>query len=188
MNLKFPVRIPPNRKVLFQQGFIPGVHEAVDVICGTAIETYGTPVVCPFPSGEMITRQIDEAFGEKGSMFQLKYKDPQGNEYIMGGLHCSYISAQRIFVEGDTIANIGNNGIYAVNPHPTIFNPYNGTHLHLTLVVNGKIVAPYVYFDINNPYRGEDTGFEADKPPFVWSLNGIKKKLDEIFALIFKNK
>ena len=74
---KFPLRIPANRKVLITQGYkskelqdfykSKGLnidqHNAVDVVTGTNIETYGTPVVCPFPEGKILRSFFGEAVG-----------------------------------------------------------------------------------------------------------------------------
>lgn len=162
------------------------MHEACDVTCGTATETYGTAVVCPFPHARLIARDFDEAIGEKGSRFQIEYTDPEGNVYVMGGLHCSWISESPEFLEGEIVARIGNNGIHSVKPEPTFVHPYDGAHLHLTLIFNRVVVPPYLYFNMSDPYRGPDEGSQYDMAPANWAVEKIKEFVAQLIATFGK--
>ena len=189
---KFPLKIPPNRSVLITQGFKSTMmldfyrergwkmisHEAVDVACGTAVETYGTPVVCPFPHAQLHAFEFDKALGGKGSRFQVRFIDEFGTELIMGGLHCSELVKKSMYYEGDVIGYIGNNG--SVLPAPSIGNPYAGSHLHLSLIVNGTPDDPLKYFDVKNPYRGPDTGHAKDAPAAHWAIALLIKIIEGI--------
>ena len=171
---KFPLRIAEDKKVILTQGFKSQelideykkngyniqFHDAIDVATGTLKDTHGTPLVCPFPKAECIYFDDSGATGtQKADRVQIKYVDGD-TEYIMGGLHFSKMLYQQNYVFGETIAWLGNSGF--VLPAPTKDSPLNGSHLHLTLRVNGVIVDPLLYFDINNPFRGEDTGDAFD--------------------------
>lgn len=189
---KFPLKIPINRSVLVTQGFkdtslvdwyqSKGInitsHEAVDVVTGTNVETYGTPVVCPFPTARPLRWEPGPAMGKKGSAFQIRYVDDHGTEWIMGGLHCSELVRQELYREGDVIGYVGNAG--SVFPEPTFANPYAGAHLHLTLICNGQVVNPLDYFDTKNPFRGDDTGLAKDLPPAHWAVRGVLAFVEKI--------
>lgn len=189
MLFKFPLRVPTTRKVYISQGFKStelvqfykkkGLniteHNAIDVIAGTPIETYGTPFVCPFPLASPIAFEPDND-NIRGGRIQVRYIDMDGKSWVMGGLHLFDLVKQETYKEGDVLGYVGNYG--AVSPEPQIGAPFAGSHLHLTLVVDGKVVDPSMYFDQKSPYEGADTGIEKDAGRFMWAI----KKAREMFS------
>lgn len=194
---KFPLRIPENRCVILTQGFRSTelaefyrskglnypVHTAIDVICGTSLETYGTPFVCPFPWAELVAADEAAYPGAKGSRVQVKYEEPGGDTWVIGGLHFSDLEDHPLgyrFAEGETIAYLGNSG--AVYPEPVPEKAHQGAHLHFTVVLNGTIVDPVLYFDLLTPFRGEDTGFDKDVPALQWAIWKVREQVALLVA------
>lgn len=185
MLYNIPLRVPKNRRVVITQEFKDAArvawykengvttteHTGLDLVCGSSVETYGTPFVCPFPNATLHAREIESATGPKGSRVQIRHVDWKGRELILGGLHLSEISESPRFIEGDVVGYIGNSG--NVRPAPTIINPYAGAHLHLTLLVDGKLIDPTLFFNVRNPYTGADTGQEKDMPPAHWAVKEL---------------
>jgi hypothetical protein len=192
---KFPLSIPPGREVEVTQGFkstslvdfyrSKGIfiseHDAVDVRLrgGMARDTYGLPFVSPFPSASLLPTnyiESDPIHGQSGRVL-IEYIE-NGISYVMGGIHLSGTVKQDVYKEGDILGYVGNYG--AVLPEPTIGTPFGGSHLHLTLVIkkpgelNGTVVDPLLYFDVNNPYRSPDTGIARDVPAIQWAIAQIK--------------
>ncbi len=183
----FPLRIPDRKKITVTQGFKSQelideykkagynmqFHDAVDIATGQLKDTHGTPFVCPFPVAECIYFDDSGETGtQKADRLQVKYIE-KGIEYILGGLHFSKMIKKDNYVKGETMAYLGNSGF--VLPAPTKESPLNGSHLHMTLRVNGVVVDPLLYFDINNPFRGEDTGDDFDVNELTGPIQGTIK-------------
>jgi len=83
-----------------------------------------------------------------------------------------------MFYEGEDMGYVGNFGY--VLPAPTIGQPLNGAHAHITIVLNGKVVDPLLFLDPRNPFRGEDTGFEKDKPAITRAIQLIKEYMAKL--------
>ena len=180
---KFPLRIPLGRGVEITQvfkstelveyykskGLDVTSHEAIDVACGNAGQTYGTPFVCPFPTATL--DRIYEGDAEEGisGMIQVTY-----NGLTLGGLHLSGVVKQDVYREGDALGYIGNYGY--VLPAPTIGQPFAGSHIHLYTIVDGKAVDPLLYFDVNDPFRGPDDP-SKDRPAIRWAIRQVEKLL-----------
>lgn len=204
---RFPVRIPLGWRIILTQGFksekqaewnraqgrVFFAHEAVDIVIGnpdfSQTATYGASIVCPFPSAKLVRREDGGAPTDpKAGLFQISYT--QGTvEYIMGGLHCSEVIDKPVFKEGEVVAYIGNNGY--VNPPPTKAEMFNGGHLHLSMTIkknggNGTPEDPLIYFDINNPYRGDDSGANKDIPPLAWAFGLTNEKVKEMLDVVRK--
>lgn len=172
---KFPFPLRTNKKIIVTQGFKSQelidaykkagynmqFHDAIDIATGELKDTHGTPLVCPFPKAECIYFDDSGETGtQKADRVQIKYIDENGTEYIMGGLHFSKMIKQDTYLFGETIAYLGNSGF--VLPAPSKDSPLNGSHLHLSLLINRKVVDPLLYFDVDNPFRGADTGDAFD--------------------------
>jgi len=185
MLYNIPLRVPPGRVVSITQEFKDAArvawykengittkeHTGLDLACGDSWQTFGTPFVCPFSKATLHAREITDPMGAKGSRVQIRCVDWKGRELILGGLHLSEISENAGFVEGDVIGYIGNSG--SVLPVPSLLNPAAGAHLHMTLLVDGVLTDPTLFFDIQNPYRGADTGYEKDKPAAEWAVREL---------------
>ena len=187
---KFPIRIPEGWRVIKTQGFHEG-HTAIDVVIGTPEyqqwATYGAAIVCPFPEAELVSFDPGTDPGDmKAGRFQIRHTQPDGTQIIMGGLHCSDVVVKSRFTEGETVAFIGNGG-YVV-PAPTSKDMYAGGHLHLSYIYrvpggNGISMDPLAFFDINNPYRGDDTGFLYDIRPLAWAFKFTKDQVNRLINL-----
>lgn len=185
MLYNIPLRVPPGRVVSITQPFkstemvafykSQGLdikeHTGLDLVCGDSWQTYGTPFVCPFPKAELVSAENYPEPGQKGGRVQIRCVDWKGRELILGGLHLSEVSDNVGFLEGDVIGFIGNSG--PVFPAPDIAHPAAGAHLHLTLRVDGVLTDPALFFDVQNPYRGPDTGYEKDKPAAMWAVREL---------------
>ena len=195
MLYNIPLRVPAGRVVSITQefkdaarvawykenGVTTNEHTGLDLACGSDWETYGTPFVCPFSSATLHAREIESATGPKGSRVQIRHVDWKGRELILGGLHLSEISENAGFVEGDVIGYIGNSG--SVTPKPSIIRPAAGAHLHLTLLVDGKLTDPTLFFDVRNPYRGADTGIAKDLPAADWAVKELLRIVSGIMGV-----
>ena len=189
--MKFPLCIPPGWRVILTQGF-SDKHEAIDVIVGTPQyqewATYGAKIVCPFPLAEMVSSDPGTDPNDmKAGRFQIQCTLPDGTQLVMGGLHCSEVVNKRYFNEGDVVAYIGNGGF--VSPQATKEDAYAGGHLHLSYTVrplgqNAISVDPLLMFDINDPYRGADSGFAYDIKPIAWAMNWTKEKVAAILKMV----
>lgn len=189
---KFPLRIPSNRGVEITQAFKSkelvdfykskgldiSEHNAIDVTCGDAVATYGTPFVCPFSTATLVNyTEAEPAKGISGRVL-IKYIEADGTELILGGIHLSGTVKQDVYKEGDILGYIGNYGY--VLPEPTIGQPFLGSHIHLTLLKNGVVVDPLLYFNPQDPYRGEDTGNTRDIFAIYWAFQKIKEYLAKL--------
>lgn len=203
---KFPIRIPQEWRVIITQGFKStelaewykkqGLdypeHLAIDLVIGnpeyTSWTTYGATVVCPFPTAELITCEPGTGPDGKGGRFQIETTLADGTKLRMGGIHCSEVVNQSSFKEGDIVAYIGNGGY--VKPAPTPEKAYAGGHLHLSRSekkvgeLNFTPKDPLEIFNIYEPFRGEDSGFEKDIKPIAWAMGWNKEKINEILTMV----
>jgi len=204
---RFPLRIPEPWRVILTQSFkstelaqwyaSKGLnypeHLALDIVVGTPEfqqwATYGATIVCPFPEATLISSEPGTDPGsQKTGRFQISYKEPNGDEIIMGGLHCSeVVTGKSVFKEGDIIAYIGNGGY--VLPEPTVEDAYAGGHLHLSCTRrkaggNGVPFDPLTIFNIYEPFRGADSGFEKDIRPIAWAMGWSKEKIMQIIGYL----
>ena len=201
---KFPLRLPEGWRVIVTQGFKStelaewytkqGIsyqeHLAIDLVVGTPDyqqwATYGAAIVCPFPSAELIALEPGTNPGDqKSGRFQVRYTEPDGTVVIMGGIHCSDVAdGKTSFTYGEDIAYIGNGGY--VDPAPTKEDAYAGGHLHLSYIRNGVVRDPTEIFNIYDPFRGKDSGFEKDIRPIAWAMGWSKEKIAEIITMFRK--
>lgn len=183
---KFPIRIPLGWKLTITQGFADttladwykarGInmpeHNGNDVICGTGIQTFGSACVWPFKfPGKVYDAQAESPIAAEThhAHAQIDGVDPTtGILYSLIYLHLSSVEhaktptekSEIIYHYGDVIGHIGNSG--AVLPAVSPANPFNGAHLHLGLAIqhpgeqNATMVDPSEYFDIDDPFTGDD--------------------------------
>lgn len=189
--LPFPIRIPQGAKLFVTQQFADksnaawykanGVnldaHNGVDVIViGNNGErpdraTYGAALVCPVNNAERLSITFDSPMSTKGNGIKLVFWH-EGQSFLINYWHCSEVVSKPTYKLGEEVGFIGNSGLVA--PAPAINGVFNGAHLHFMCYVNGKLVNPLDYFDINKPFIGKDTGIEKDLPPFFWAIEKIR--------------
>jgi len=181
MKYQFPIQVAPGQKLILTNPFNEptpvdisqalnietGTHDGVDVVLGSAMETWGREVVWPFPfPGTVYDAEVDSVFDAKiHAHSQINGTDPErGIEYSLVYLHLSAVTKTKAptdtevitYNKGDVIGYIGNNG--AVQPPPTPAQPLAGSHLHLGLGVknpgeaNFTMVDPLTLLDINAPF------------------------------------
>jgi len=163
-------------------------HNGCDLIMGDNRQTYGTALVCPFPSAKVTQLIFDNPMSTKGNGIYLESDLIDGAKYRIVLWHVGEIKVMYndIVKEGDILGYVGNSGL--CKPSPTVDLPYNGSHLHFGLykLVNGQYVYegktvlgesdPLKFFDPNQWYVGEDSGPQHDMAPLMWrwNLKGIK--------------
>lgn len=197
---KFPLSIPYGQEIEITQPFKSTAlvdyyrsqglniteHDAVDVrVKGVLpVGTYGIPFVCPFPRATLNSYGEADPVNGIGGRVLVEYMEPDGTSLVVGGIHLSGTVKQNVYKEGEVLGYVGNYG-YVV-PAPTIGTPFAGSHIHLTLVkkklgeLNGTVIDPLLYFDVNNPYRSADTGIERDKYGIMWAIKKIKLAIKKI--------
>ena len=162
-------------------------HNGIDFVTGTAIQTYGTPLVCPFPEGGYVDDVVyDSPMSTKGNGVYVKSNMINGRQIKIILWHTGEVAVKKgqILNEGDLICYIGNSGL--CNPSPTIDNPYAGSHLHFGCYkyLNGQVDYPKVpsvmgevdgltIFDKDQWYVGTDSGFMHDMGPAQWLWNKL---------------
>lgn len=155
-------------------------HYGVDFACGTPGETYGTPVVLPFPQATLVNYN-DPLPGTDGQRIATyRYTDPNDDDWDMVVVHLSEIVYRPQYRYGDVVGYVGNSGL--VVPAPQIGDPFAGAHLHLGLKRNGRWVDPLLYFRSNDPFIGPDSGVERDIPAWRWALLKAQALLAKLIA------
>lgn len=146
-------------------------HNGVDFVTGTPLETYGTPLVCPFPTAKVIKISFVSPLYTKGNGVTLEYKY-DGLTFQLVLWHTGEVKVKLgdKVKEGDVICYIGNSGL--CNPPPTTDNPYAGSHLHLMLYVDGVLTDPMKWFN-GDWYVGEDSGIQHDVEPIKWGVEKL---------------
>lgn len=192
MKYQFPIQVAPGQKLILTNPFNEPAavdeshalavethtHDGVDVVLGSAMQTWGREVVWPFPfPGTVYDAEVDSTFDAKVHCHsQIDGIDPErGIAYSLVYLHLSAVTKSKAptdtevitYNEGDVIGYIGNNG--SVHPVPTPEQPLAGSHLHLGLGVkkpgelNYTMVDPLTLLDINVPFFP----VFAPEPPFA---------------------
>lgn len=192
---------PSNVEYYKQNGINMPFHNGVDVVLsGDNLKTFGTAIVCP-SDGWLVRKAYwyDDPISANGNELVIWSPVIDGEQIELRFVHLSEIIAKEgdILPKGYIMGYIGNSGL--VSPKPTPEKPCSGTHLHLGMCIykdsvlqdakNGVygLIDPLTRLDINNPFKGEDTGLEKDVPAFKWAFE--KKSLTEnwqkiVFALI----
>jgi len=188
----FPVLLPPGIEATVTQPFgvtantiePPGQHGEAhfhygdDVVFGTDIETYGTPIVCPFHDARLTAYAEPSGSYTVTPFIRLDGYGASGNHYEATFAHVSSIFFRPSYNEGDIIGTVGNYGL--VLPKPTPGAPFAGSHLHLGLQLNGQWVDPLQYFDITKPYIGAPHDPASDIPRLVWAIQQIESQLSKM--------
>ena len=145
-------------------------HNGTDWITGTARETYGTELVCPFPTAKVVKIEWDSPMTTKGNGVTIAYQNLQIVLWHTGEVP---VKLNQTLKEGETVCYIGNSGL--CYPSATPQRPYDGSHLHFMLFVDGILKDPLTMFDKDKWYIGKDSGAEHDIEPLKWSwaLRGI---------------
>jgi len=203
---KFPVICPPGAIVMIAQWFRPAnnpSHDAVDFIIrnpsisdkDNARLTYGAQLVSPVSGATCVDLNDFGTMQELGNGVDIEWKD--GAYYYR--LHFWHNVFNKVKVgdtvsEGQIVGLMGNTG--ACLPKPTPERPYDGTHCHLRFSqyqkdqwggnINIVSLDPCLFFDINNPYRGEDSEVVVDLEPVFWSFTrlNIKDNFNKLLYMI----
>jgi hypothetical protein len=164
-------------------GIMIDAHNGVDFVTGDAIQTYGTRLVCPVPKAELSKTWWENPMSTSGNGIQIAWEEGS-DRYNVRFWHCSEIVTTNTYLEGSTIAYIGNSGL--CSPKPTPQKPFDGAHLHLMVFKNGVLIDPLDIFDQNQWFISEDSGQEKDLPPLFWMLEYAKKQLLKLLTLLVK--
>lgn len=199
--------IPDGCSLEVTQGFKPLTnpsHDAIDVVVRqygqtqltNCVISYGSPFICPVKEAKVVLVNDFGYMNELGNGIDIEWQE-DGYYWRLHFWHTVYNekNLNDIVKEGDIIALMGNTG--ACVPMPTPEQPYMGTHLHLRMSRYKKdawggnteitSIDPRLYFDINNPYRGNPTiSTTIDYQPIKWAWEklGIKTIIDKLTYLI----
>jgi murein DD-endopeptidase MepM/ murein hydrolase activator NlpD len=153
-------------------GITAPFHQGVDFVCGSNVQTYGTPLVCPFDSAKVVKLTWDNSMSTKGNGVTIEAKILDITFQLVLW-HTGEINVKigQILKEKDIICYIGNSGL--CSPKPTPENPYGGSHLHLMLYMKGKLIDPMIFFNKDEWYLGVDSGMEHDIEPLKWRWKNL---------------
>lgn len=150
-------------------------HNGADFVCGSSLQTYGTELVCPFPTAKVVKISFESPMSTKGNGVVIEAKNDL-DVYQVVFWHTGEV---KLYLgdsvkEGDVVCYIGNSGL--CSPAPTTEFPYNGSHLHLMVKKNNVLIDPLTIFDASSWYLGIDSGSQHDISPLLWrwNLKGIK--------------
>jgi murein DD-endopeptidase MepM/ murein hydrolase activator NlpD len=158
-------------------------HNGTDIIIGGGkngpVDTYGTKLVCPFPTGLRNKVWYTEPLSTQGNGVRIQFSDERGVIKMLVW-HCSECNNQEEYKQGDTLGYIGNSGL--VDPKPTFANVHAGAHLHLGTFVNDVLCDPREIFDFTKWFISDvDTSVQKDLPPFQFFINKIRASLTSLF-------
>lgn len=184
---RVPIAIPPGFRVWLTQPYgptsltaepkgpngEPHFHYGIDLTVGFEHQTYGIPVVCPFPTGDISYEVTGNDPGEGGNFCYVVYKDAAGNEHKILCYHLSEVQPVGHVADGTMVGRIGNTG--DVFPKPTFADPYLGAHLHLEYYINGERTDPLPHFDLNNPYTSSPLTPADQAPATNWLIRELLK-------------
>lgn len=199
MLFKFPLLVPKGTRLTVTQPFgktslnlepegprgEQHFHYGVDVVRDSVIQTFGTPIVCPFPRAKIVAYQFDQPMGDTTNFIKIEYVAPDGVSHKMVAAHISEIVFRGNYVEGDVIAYVGNAGL--VQPKPTPTNPWGGAHSHLGAQLNGQWVDPLTIFNLNDPFIGGGDDLNKDLPAVRWAIGELTKLLTALQSKYKKN-
>lgn len=194
---KFPVICPLGARVKITQGFRPSnnpSHDSVDFqVWDDSLSerenkrlSFGSQFVLPvdatctnvndFGTMNPLGNGIDFEWQEDGFYYTLHFWHTVYNNYNKG---------DRVKA-GSIVALMGNTGFVFEDgvKMPTAENPYGGVHCHLRFsryqkdpwgIGNINIVSldPTLYFDVLDPYRGEDSSIMVDVIPLQWAFDKL---------------
>ena len=167
----------PSRAEYYKaHGININAHNGTDiVISGGSSNTYGTKLVCPAPTALLNKVWQLDPMSTSGNGVQCQWQDERGT-IKMTVWHCSETNRQSEYKLGDTLGYMGNSGL--VDPVPSVFNVFAGSHLHLGVKINDVLADPREVFDFTKWTVSEtDTGIEKDLPPFLFYLSKIAKEI-----------
>lgn len=190
-----PIAIPSNRRIVVSQiygdtskidkykeaGINIPFHNGLD-LCVTeqglynGRETYGTALVCPVDNAHLDKVWWDNPMSTKGNGIQISWKE-NGKKHSIIFWHCSELMEQQTYNTGEVLGYVGNSGFCM--PSPTYSKPYDGSHLHLGLYIDGVLTDPETYFDRTKWFTKADNIFK-DFPPLVWVLEWMKTQLNKL--------
>lgn len=167
-------------------------HSGIDLVA-----PHGTPMVA-VESGTVINVKNDpEGYGKHVRILSTKSYNGLYREWTYG--HCNTISVKvgDKVKEGDVIATMGNTGFVVSGSTPYWkFNPYAGTHVHLSCRYVKKTAKGWAYEgsgikievqDYQNGYRGAVdplTFFDVATTPDIANLEAQVSLLTKVLELL----
>lgn len=184
-----PVLLPKDAQVIITQPFgatsnpiePPGehgeahFHYGVDFVFGDPLQTYGTPLVCPFKGAKLGGYMKPPGTIANTPYVNVRGKGESGNYYELILAHVGNIFFRDSYTEGQIIATVGNYG--NVSPLPTTLDPVAGSHLHMGVRVNGVWDDPLKYFDPQHPYIDANFTDSAQLTRLAWSLQRVVEQI-----------
>lgn len=152
-------------------------HNGLDYVVGDSTLTYGTKLVCPFPTAALSKSWWTNPLSTSGNGIEI-----QSGEYKVRFWHCSEIVIKSSYKEGDVVGYIGNSGL--CSPAPSDNRPFDGSHLHLMVFKNDVLIDPLTIFKKDEWFLSTDTTIEKDLPP----LFRVVKYMTEIVKNLLVSK
>lgn len=199
---KWPVICPLGSRVIITQGMNKD-HDANDFIIGDLTLTerdnlrlsYGAQFVSPVPNAECVQKWDFGPMNNLGNGVDIEWQE-DGYYWRLHFWHTvkELVKVGDKLTEGQVVGLMGNTG--DCRPLPTVDNPFAGTHCHLRLSRYNKneyggnfnIVSldPSDYFDVYNPYQGNDSSVTVDLEPVKWAWDklGITTAFDKLVYLL----
>ena len=147
----------------------------MDYVIGDSTLTYGTKLVCPFPTATLSKSWWVNPLSTQGNGIEI-----QSGIYKVRFWHCSEIVVKSNYKEGDAIGYIGNSGL--CSPAPTDIRPFDGSHLHLMVYKNNELIDPLEIFDKEMWYVGVDTTVDKDLPPLFRVVKYMKTLVEKLLV------
>jgi len=177
-----PVLLPPTGRISITQPYgptdntlepvgphgEPHFHYGVYVIFGDAFNSYGLPLVNPFAVGTFASENPPPGTYENTPTIVINGVGASGNKYQLVLAHVSNVVKSTTYANKQIVGATGNYGTVA--PVPSISGPWDGSHLHLGLLVNGNWADPQEYFDFSNAYAGPQHDPNACVDRLSWAV------------------
>lgn len=152
-------------------------HNGTDIVIGGPGDggrnTYGTKLVCPADALRNAT-WFTSPLSTQGNGVKVQWQDEERGTIKMVVWHLSEVNRQEEYKKGDLLGYIGNSGL--VDPPASVWNVFQGSHLHLGTWINNVECDPREIFDFSQWHVSEtDTSMEKDLPPFVYFINKVRE-------------
>jgi|LakMenEpi03Aug12_release.lakeMendotaPanAssembly.Ray.scaffolds.fasta_scaffold249824_3 hypothetical protein len=181
-----------------KMGVMIPFHNGTDLGIGSSKDTFGTPLICPFPIATTSVVTFNGALSSKGNGVRIIYQIDDSTRLEMILWHMSDIKVKQgqILKEGDLIGYIGNSGLNgsrtsgaweATNGDKN--DPWKGAHVHIGMFVSKLVsgnwviqdiqngvegaIDPMIYLDANSWFKGDHTADSNDTVAVIQFLKGM---------------